>query len=314
MSGLLIHNPGILSLLQDNGRIGKHHLGLTTGGPLDPEAFHWANRLCGNEPGSTALELSVGGLKLEAQQPVKIAVTGAVATLKINGEIVQQWCTHLLNSGDFLEIGYASEGLRQYLAIAGGFQVIPQFGSTATVLREEIGGLSGKRIQAGDILECLPLQSSRSAFLPEDQQPSYHTEVTLRLILGYQHQLFTQKNIDRFFSSTYEVTRNSDRMGYRLHGQAIQSEVRGILSEGICLGAVQIPSDGQPIVLLNDRQTIGGYPKIGSVINLDLGRLAQLPPGGKVRFEQISLEHAEKLSRTARQKFSNTELKLIGSL
>ncbi|MCB1668149.1 MAG: biotin-dependent carboxyltransferase family protein [Porticoccaceae bacterium] len=307
MSGLKVLRPGILCLIQDQGRFGQHRFGLTNGGPLDMTAFNWANRLCENEPGTTALELSVGGLVLEAQQSVRFAITGAAAPLKVNGERREQWRSHRLQKGDVIEVGYASVGLRLYLAVTGGFQVAPRLGSTATVVREGIGGLNGQALKANDCLDCPEFSSGRNWFLAAAQQPAYSMTATLRMLPGYQHRYFPASQQQIFFAASYAVSNHCDRMGYRLEGPAIKADIEGILSEGICHGAVQIPADGQPIVLLNDRQTIGGYPKIGSVIRLDTDRLAQMRPGGTVSFESVSLEQCRVLNAEAHNRFNATE-------
>jgi len=308
MSGLLVKHPGILSLLQDSGREGMHRFGLTAGGPMDSEAFYWANRLCDNQPGATALEITVGGLVVEAQHSVKVAVTGAVAALEVNGKACEQWRSYQLKQGDQLSIGYASSGVRIYLAVAGGFQIKPQFGSTATVVREGIGGLNGQSLQAGDELTCQHCEVRNNWLLPEMYRPKYTDNLVLRMVLGYQQEYFPSSQQQIFFSGRYKVSANSDRMGYRLNGPPVKAEIEGILSEGLCHGAIQIPADGQPIILLNDRQTIGGYPKMGAVIALDTAKLSQLMPGSHVSFESISLKYANNLNTLARNRLERTEL------
>ncbi len=310
-SGLNVLQPGLLSLIQDAGRFGCHGIGLTTGGPLDPEAFRWANRLCGNDLNAAALEVSFGGLVLEAQVDTRLVVAGAEMGLKINGEPRESWCCHGVRRGDRVELGYASAGCRAYLAVAGGFTPTPRFGSVATVTREGIGGLNGERLQQGDLLPCAPAPEKGGYRLAEASRPVYGTAVSLRVILGYQQAAFDHCEQARFFHSEYRVTERSDRMGFRLEGPAIRSSLDGILSEGICPGAIQVPADGQPIVLMNDRQTIGGYPKLGSVISLDTARLAQLTPGARVSFEVVSQEQAHNLHWLARSRFERVALRPV---
>jgi len=301
---LEVIQPGVLSLLQDSGRFGQHRIGLTNGGPLDPEAFNYCNRLLANEAGSTAVEISFGGSQFEARVDTFICVTGAQMQLRINDKLKPLWAVHRLVAGDRITLDFAEHGCRAYLGVAGGFSVEPSFGSTATVVRENIGGLNGNKLQAGDLLPCARVTERRYHYLPPAQQPRYHDRVTVRVIPGYQQAHFSRLQQRRFFSHAYTVSERCDRMGYRLEGPAISCDVDGILSEGICFGAIQIPADGQPIVLLNDRQTIGGYPKIGSALSLDAARLAQLRPGGIVNFAPISphgahnaLHLADSLSR-----------------
>ena len=307
MSGFTVKKPGLLTLFQDRGRFGAHNLGLTTGGPLDPLAYDWANRLLGNDHNATCLEVSFGGLSLEANVDTAIAITGAKKPCKINGKDLAQWQTHSIRKGDLLELGFASEGVRAYLAVADGFDVSPSFGSSSTVVREKIGGIHGDKLQAGDNLPCSANSTNSHQKLEEEHQPDYGKQATLRVVKGYQQAVFDHIQQWRFFNTDYQVTERSDRMGFRLEGEVIHSTIVGMLSEGICHGAIQIPADGQPIVLMNDRQTIGGYPKIGSVIPLDTARLAQLTPGSTVRFEAISQEQAHNLHWLEKSRFQRTQ-------
>jgi len=280
--------PGILALLQDAGRVGYHRVGLTNGGPMDPQAFNLCNRLLQNPPGTTALEVSFGGLQLAAEVDTFICLTGAAMNLRINGQSRPRWEVLPVQAGDTIAVEFAEHGCRAYLGVADGFKVTPSFGSSATVIRENIGGLHGGKLASGDVLPCTRTLERARLYLPEERQPRYHDIVTLRVIPGYQQSQFSRYQQRRFFSHAFTVSERCDRMGYRLEGPPIDCSVQGILSEGICFGAIQVPADGQPIVLLNDRQTIGGYPKIGSALSLDCASLAQLRPGGTVHFTPIT--------------------------
>ena len=318
--GLKVTSPGMLSLLQDSGRFGQHHNGLTTGGPVDSNAFKLANLLCTNDENLTAIEISLGGLELESNVATTIAVTGADMPFTINGKKQPLWQSLNVNKGDKIALGFAQNGVRSYLAVKGGFKVKPMFGSTSTVVRENIGGINGDKLAIGDLLPCNPdkCTSAETAIKGEKEgqnqcqsqnhnivknKPSYHNEVTLRVILGYQQDAFNNVQKQMFFSSEYTVSDSFDRMGYRLEGPSIKPNINGILSEGICLGAIQVPPNGQPIVLLNDRQTIGGYPKLGSVLSIDLAKLGQCRTGAKIRFEQISIEQAHNLLHLERFRY-----------
>lgn len=292
MSGFSVIAPGVLSLLQDNGRFGQSALGLTTGGPMDALSAAWANRLLANDNNATLIECSVGGLQLRAETHSYIAVTGATLPLSINGKAVEQWTVHQVKTGDVIELGMVTKGLRAYVAVAGGFNITPQFGSTATVLREGIGGLAGNKLQSGDTLAANSVDKLQRQRLPARYRPQFNQTLTLRLIEGYQASSFSSTERQRFYLNSYKVTPQADRMGYKLSGSAISCQQTQLLSEGICYGAVQIPPDGQPIVLLNDRQTLGGYPKIGSVLSLDCALLAQAGAGTTVYFTPISPEQA----------------------
>lgn len=313
-SGFKVIQPGIFSLIEDAGRFGQHGIGLTSGGPLDRDAFRWANRLCGDQQTAAAIEITVGGLVLESKVNTTIAVTGANSPLSINNQSRELWQSHQVKVGDRIELGFATSGSRGYLAVAGGFTIEPIFNSVATVPREALGGLhrDGSALQAGDFIPCAESLSGSQLRVPHRQRPDYADNNTLlRVVLGYQQQAFSRINKQLFFSSEYWVTESSDRMGFRLKGPAIKPTVDGILSEGICLGAIQVPADGQPIVLLNDRQTIGGYPKLGSVLSLDIGKLAQLLPGSRLRFEAISIEQAHNLLLLDQYRFANSALESV---
>lgn len=293
---------GMLSLLQDAGRMGQHGLGLTTGGPMDRHAFSLANDLCGNPEAVTAIEITQGGLQLLSSVNTVIALCGAPMPLWINDQPAASWRSHRIYSGDRIQIGYCREGLRAYLAVAGGFDTPTWFGSTATVVRESIGGLSGRPLQKGDRLPCRPHTDTRLLQLAATEIPCYNATRTLRLIPGYQFERFPVAERERFFAGSYRISQQSDRMGYRLQGTAIKSGIEQLYSEGIVLGAVQIPGDGQPIVLMNDRQTIGGYPKLGAVLSCDLDWLAQQVAGAQISFTAISAEAGSRIIRSQRQR------------
>jgi biotin-dependent carboxylase-like uncharacterized protein len=298
---MTVEQPGMLSLLQDSGRRGQHRLGLSNGGPLDRLAFHYCNRILQNLPGSTVIEVSVGGLQLQAQVATYLCLTGAPMPLSINGEERALWEVHRVAPGDRIHVGFAKTGCRSYLGVAEGFAIEPSFGSTATVMREHIGGLRGERLQAGDVLPCAEVALRKGLYLAAGDQPRYQNTLTVRVIPGYQQRHFNRAAQRQFFGRTYRVSERCDRMGYRLEGPVVPCEIEGILSEGICFGAIQIPPDGQPIVLLNDRQTIGGYPKIGAALSLDAARLTQLVPGNSVHFAPITHHTARRALQLAQR-------------
>ena len=303
--------PGLLSLIQDLGRFGQHDIGLTTGGPLDSEAFLWANRILHNTANACAIEVSFGGIQLLAQIDSYFCVTGAHLDVTVNGVNKALWTSHKVAPGDEIKLGYSSHGCRSYIGVAGGFNINPSFGSSATVMREKVGGLNGAKLVANDSLPCAETTKLLRQALSEADWPLYgqqSADTGLRLLPGYQHQLFDATTRARFFTSQYTVTDRSDRMGMRLEGPAVPCPSKQMLSEGICLGAVQVPADGQPIVLLNDRQTIGGYPKIGAVMARDTARLAQLRPGDILHFEAVDLYQAHTINTLAQLKFDATAL------
>lgn len=308
MSGLYVESPGILSLIQDRGRRGHYRLGLTDGGAMDPQAHGLCNRLLQNPDTAATVEVTLGGLEVTAAVDTWICVTGASVPLSINGDERPRWQVLPVAAGDRVKLGYADSGCRAYLGVADGFQVAPVFGSCSTVTREGLGGLRGERLKAGDRLPCRAIKQRASLRVQPPQQPHYPRGATLRVIPGYQERHFSRLQQRRFFSSAFSVSQRADRMGYRLEGPAINGDLDGILSEGICQGAIQIPADGQPIVLLNDRQTIGGYPKIGSTLSLDCAHLAQQTPGAPVYFAPISQHDAHNALHLAQILASNVQI------
>lgn len=281
---------GPLSLLQDRGRFGYQQLGISPSGAADRHAFAWACYLLGNAQSHAALEITLGPLSLRAQATTSFALTGAETSARIDDSPIKPWCTHEIHAGQTLHLGMARDGLRSYLAVPGGFQAPLVYGSCATSVREKLGGLhgDGRALTAGDnLLFSARLTAARC--VPGNYIPDYRQELTLRLIPGYQFAQFDSKDIDRLLNTVYTVSPQADRMGYHLQGEAIGQRVPGIVSEGIAYGAVQVPPSGQPIVLLSDRQTIGGYPKLGCIAPLDAAQLAQRRPGAAIRFALTSL-------------------------
>ena len=294
MSLEVIH-PGMLTLIQDMGRHGYQHIGVTTGGPMDEHAFLWANRLLDNPLDAAQLEITFGRLSLLAHSDTCIALTGADLGARINERPIRPWQTYLIDRGDRIEFSAPVTGLRAYLAVSGGLQVPTKLGSCATVSREQLGGLDGRgsKLSKGDLIPLGTSSPTRRASVPYSDIPNYRKPLRLGVIPGYQYANFPRSERVRFFSTEFEVSQNIDRMGYRLTGDPIECDLDGIVSEGIAYGAVQIPADGQPIVLMRDRQTIGGYPKIGSLSALGAGQLAQRPPGTTVSFYPMNVAEAE---------------------
>ena len=301
--------PGPHTLIQDGGRRGVLHLGLTSAGPMDRLSFDWANRLCGNPAGSAALEITFGGLELEARGPALVVLTGPDASVTLNGEDAPTWQGLRLARGDRLHIGHVRHGCRLYLALAGGFAAQRAFGSVATVPREVLGGIEGRALAPGDRLaRALPEPADGRRFaLPPPLRPLCASapggEVELRVIPCLQARQLPRAAKRLFFGQSYRVSPHCDRMGYRLEGEPLAVPAMAILSEGITPGAIQLPADGQPIVLMRDHQTLGGYPRIGVVVAADLDRLAQLTPGGRVRFTPVTLHGARRILRQARRHF-----------
>lgn len=292
---LEVVKAGFMALVQDYGRYGYQSIGVTNGGPMDEKAFLWANYLLDNEYGAPQLEISFGGFSATFTQDTMIAVCGADLGATLNSEPLTPWRTYAVSAGDTISFATPNAGLRAYLAVKGGFKVKQQLSSCSTVLREKLGGINkdGQKLVDGDCLGYDSFDHSVSKQVPEKFTPEYGQEVTLRFIPNTSLTSAGEDALHTFTSKPYEVTQNIDRMGYRLSGKAISTPLSGIISQGISMGAIQVPKDGQPIVLMRDRQTMGGYPLIGCVTYLDLSLLAQSMPGTQVSFTPIDINEAE---------------------
>jgi biotin-dependent carboxylase-like uncharacterized protein len=295
-------DPGILTTIQDFGRYGFSQFGVPPSGALDTFSFRVANLLVGNPGGEACLETTIMGLKLKALREVVIAMTGGDLSPTLNGESLEMWRTHLLVEGDVIRFNKVRTGCRAYLAMGGGFVVPKIMGSQSTYLSGKFGGLEGRALKKGDILYSLHLQSPLSKLglrFPSESIPPLEKEVLLQVIPGPQDHHFTEKGFQTFCSSSYQVTPQCDRMGVRLEGPKIErrSDVEeSIISEGLIAGAIQVPGDGKPIIILTELVT-GGYTKMATVISADLAKVAQLKPGDRVRFTPISIEEAHQLIR-----------------
>lgn len=306
-SGFKVIRPGFFSSLQDGGRREYEHLGVTSGGPMDAMAANWANRLLDNPAGSTVIEITAGGLELEVQTQTMVAVTGGDLNLTINDTPQVPWRSLWVRPGDCLRFASPRLGFRAYLAVQGGFQVKPVLNSTAAVMRDQLGGLqgNGKPLQEGDLLSVAAMtEEGVSRQLPQRFMPDYSGPLTLHLIPGYQQLHFSRSAWQQLLQPSFKLDTRSDRMGARVVGEAVQSPALELWSQAISYGAVQIPPDGQPIIMLNDRQTLGGYPVVGNILPLDLFNLAQRQPGTEIRFKVIGLTTAQQQMRRYLRFFS----------
>ncbi|NYS60006.1 biotin-dependent carboxyltransferase family protein [Vreelandella salicampi] len=294
--GFRVERAGPLALLQDAGRFGVRRLGVTQGGPADLHGWAWANRLAGNPWGAAALEVTFGGLTLVAECDVTIAVAGADLGVTLDDTPLPLWQPVVVREGQTLRFGSPVNGLRAYLAPAGGFYAEPVLGSVSCVAREGLGGFDGhgSKLADGDRLTVSEKvgQAVEQTQAPERERIDYREPATLALLPGAQVRDFTGASLYAAFNQTWRVDDRADRMGVRLTGPPLACRVTSMISEGIGLGAVQVPPDGQPIALLNDRQTIGGYPRLGALTPLSAARLAQCLPGQEVRLSATSTENA----------------------
>ncbi|RXJ83612.1 biotin-dependent carboxyltransferase family protein [Arcobacter sp. CECT 8985] len=290
-----ILNSPIFATIQDLGRFGFSHIGLTTSGVMDEYAYFVANRLLHNKIDENIIEIYYSNFLFKVNCDTQIAVTGAYCDIFINEKKQNfTWQIYNLKKGDIVNISKLKAGTIVYLSIKDGIKLKKEFGSYSTSIKEQIGGLNGRKLKKGDILQINSNNLDNTIKrLNEKYYPKYGEEIELRVILSYQEEFFNKKQKQKFFSSEYKITSEFNRMACKLEGEKISCDIDGIVSEAICFGAIQIPKNGQPIILLKERQTIGGYPKIGSVLSIDCFRLSQLKPNMKVKFKQISLKQAQ---------------------
>jgi len=302
-AALKVVRPGLFDTLQDLGRIGYMALGMPTAGAMDRVALTLANALCGNPANTAGLEIGVMGpdLLVEADS-VRVALVGPLSASLIDGpdgppKPIDSDRTHLLKRGQVLRVGMVEGSSTAYLAVAGGFSLHPFMGSLSTYARAGVGGYQGRKLAAGD---SLPL--ARDQAPPGDEKkfghPFDYGSGPVRVIWGPQDDYFSSKGRRTFVEADYRVSKEADRMGIRFEGPTIEhSKGADIISDGIGPGAIQVPGAGLPIVLLGDRQTVGGYSKIATVASVDLPRLGRLLPGQVIRFAPVTVEEAEKLRR-----------------
>ena len=296
-------SAGLLTTVQDLGRRGYQQYGIPVCGALDPVSLRIANVLVGNPEGEAGLEITALGPTIRFASDSVVAMVGADFKVDLNGRDVRTWESVEVAAGSVLSVGPASDGLRAYLAIAGGLDVPLVMNSKSTDLKGAFGGFEGRSLRDGDSLPVgvsphVANWSQRGLPGGISRQPTFGQEFQIRVVLGPQDVEFTQSGIDTLLTSEYTVTVDSDRMGCRLDGAEI-THVGGpdIVSDGTALGSVQVPGSGQPIILLADRGTTGGYTKIATVITPDIGLLSQAMPGAKVRFAEVSVEEAHEVLR-----------------
>ncbi|WP_440115730.1 biotin-dependent carboxyltransferase family protein [Paenibacillus sp. QZ-Y1] len=309
--------PGLLSTIQDEGRTGYRRYGIQPGGVMDTYAAWAANTLLGNSRDATVLEMTMTGPELRFHENQFISLCGADLSATIDGRSVPLWRPVAILAGSVLRFGPCRSGLRGYMAYAGGIVVPEIMGSRSTDLKTGLGGIKGRSLQVGDML--LTGESSYNSqvmlhrlirraesnnqrmdapvwYLSSREWPAYHPEPVIRVMPGKDTAEFTRTSLERFYKERYVISSQSDRMGYRLEGpqlELVQPKER--LSEAVTYGTVQVPSDGQPILLMADHQTIGGYPVIAQVARVDLPILAQARPGSRIAFEQITHDQAQQL-------------------
>ncbi|WP_456391794.1 5-oxoprolinase subunit C family protein [Nitratifractor sp.] len=295
MKVLRILDPGVQATFQDRGRPGYEALGITESGAADRLAYHLVNRLLENPVDAPAIEILLGRFRAEILRSCTLAIGGAETDATLEGRPIRRWSRFRAEAGQILELGFAREGQIAYLGIRGGFDAPRYFGSVSVNLREGLGKplARNEEIDAGSLAS----ETMLPATLAPRIAPSYGgEELILRYLPGYQEAWFDR---ERFESAEFRIARY-DKMGYRLQGPPILPRQRSLLSEGICYGAIQITHEGDPIVLLSERQSIGGYPKIGSILPPDGWRLSQYGAGTRIRFRCVTPRQARRILYPAR--------------
>ena len=292
--------PGVQSQLQDLGRFGFQDLGVPVCGVMDEWSHRLANLLAGNALDEATLEIVLMGPSLVFEEATQISITGADLSPRLNGEPVPMHQRIEVPAGGQLDFGRRVSGLRTYLAVRGGFAVEPVMGSRSTYVRGGFGGFEGRALRKGDVLPIADAAAAPPVPLLNISNPLPSNDLTavtpVRVIAGEHWSCFSKETQDLFEAATYKINPHSDRMGYRLDGPALQRlEAVELISEAMSFGTIQVPSDGLPIVLMAERHSAGGYPKIAHVISVDLPLLAQLAPQQQLRFELVGLEAAQTL-------------------
>ena len=311
---IVVEKKGLLTTVQDLGRVGYQRYGMPVCGAMDPLALALGNILVGNPRNEAVLEATILGPSLIFEEDEVFALTGGDFGAALSGAPIDNNRAYGARAGDVLSLSQTRTGARAYIAFAGGLDIEEVMGSRSTCLKAGVGGLGGRAVLAGDGIglrapvPSLPRMEDRS--VPADLLSAYGDRVTVRFTYGPQDDLFSPAGKRAFVRGEYTVSDRSDRMGYRLEGPAVEraeGSDGNIVSDGVCFGAIQIP-DGQPIVMMADRQTTGGYPKLGCVISADLPLLAQRKAGDRVRFRPVSVAAAQAAYRRQRQALDALEI------
>lgn len=309
---ITVLKPGMLTTIQDSGRHGFQKFGVVESGPMDPFAHRIANLLVGNEELEATLEITLLGPSLQFDTDLMIALCGGNLSPSIDGSPIRMWRPIFVKRGSQLTFGRCIDGCRSYLAISGGFDVPIVMKSKSTYLRAEIGGYKGRALQKGDHLVVgtpnpfvkagLKTFAEHSSFkemgwsVASSLLSLYTNSFPIRIMTGPEFQYFTRESQQQLYNCPFEVSTQSDRMGFRLKGpHLILKNENQMISEAVSFGTIQVPPDGNPIILLADRQTTGGYSRIGQVATVDLPLIAQTKSGERIHFTEVSLDEAQRL-------------------
>jgi biotin-dependent carboxylase-like uncharacterized protein len=310
-----VRQPGLLTTVQDTGRFGEYALGMPPSGAMDVFSYQVGNYLVGNEEGAAGLEITYFGPELEFTEAAVIAVTGAEMPPKINGEEAPTWEALEVGEGDVLSFDYLKNGARSYLAVAGGIDVPVFMHSRSTYTLIGLGGYEGRALQEGDELGTGGSRNGSGQVgkrVDDDHIPAYSKETELRVIIGLASYRLTEDSMDEFLNTTWTVTPDADRVGYRYRGGELKfvereqpagagSDPANVVDFGYPIGSIQVPGGVEPIVLMNDAVTGGGYATIGTVISADRDRLAQTKTNDNTRFRSVELDEALEARKQRRQ-------------
>lgn len=294
--GFTVLKKGLLSLIQGGPRLGFQQYGVPASGAMDDYSLRVANLLVGNDEYESCIEALIVGPSIKFHEKSIIAITGGDLGPMLNGIEIDMYRSYIVNKGDTLSFSGMKNGCRTYISFGGGIDVPIVMGSKSTYTKANLGGYKGRELREGDYLNLFKFNGNINSILPKKYIPKYENEITLRVIRGPQDDMFDKDNIQILFKSIYEITNECDRMGYRLSGEKI-NHINGadIVSDGIAFGAIQVPGHGNPIIMMADRQTVGGYAKIANVISVDLYKLAQAKPGDKVRFKEVDIYESHRI-------------------
>ena len=294
---IIVHNPGSLTTVQDAGRRGYQRYGVGASGAVDVHSYVYSNILVGNKTTEAVLECTILGPTLEFTESAVVAVTGGDLTPAVNSAPIQMYRAIALKKGDVLSFMGRRTGCRAYISFAGGLDIPIVMGSRSTYIKARVGGFHGRRLELGDELQLREQVSD----LPNLQyrymeKQEFTGDNTVRVLMGPQDYMYTDAGIRTFLTQPYTVTKDFDRMGYRLAGKKIGLVKDGnIITDGIAFGSIQVPDSGQPIIMISDRQTTGGYGKIANIINVDMPLVAQSIAGDVIRFRETNIREAQDL-------------------
>ncbi len=295
MQVIKVLEPGPFTTVQDGGRFGYQRYGMAPAGAMDEVAYRLGNLMLGNDANAASLEFTLKGPRLEILDDTILVVTGGHCVVNINGS--QEYPVYepvKVKEGDQVEIGWITEGVRGYVIVQGGLDLPAVMQSRSTYLRGRIGGVGGAQLKGGEVLAVLKEHGPLGRALPGDRWPSYQPPFVIDVIMGPQADFFTKEGIETFLEGDFQISEAADRMGYRLTGpEVMHVDKADIISDGIPLGAIQVPGHRQPIIMMKDRQTTGGYPKIATAASYEIYRLGQAKPGDGLSFKKVSIEEAK---------------------